>query len=457
MSSANMIPEKENIEGVIFKQLKDWTRGEKRKSIDEKRMRHLKYVVRKFLESECNAPRSTVERSHLYTGEDGWYCGLAQMLNLKEGIICKTLPYTLTAYMYNYNIPKKKFVREFASKKKDTIDEDEFFGIKLCKMDNRGSLGIEDLLAGAYTIEGNSDLKVLERLAQCFTFSGVAVYGWDPEKEGKGIHIREYFDQRYVLPTGDGHDVNMNAAKQRIVYKEVKGQEPLPTLGDDSFIYGKPRDIPSIEDALDQLSRDLADFYEKATHVRGEEERRKAKEQLLNLSFALSQIKGGVSDLQARVDEIDQNLNELAKEKSWKKHKYVGVQNPASENRKNFSGGMSMDSVLNIFATWYHIWKKMYRKSYMACRVDPVQCVLLLKATLPEKETSSFEDFRQALEEMGQEKAWQFVDDLIEARHYELIRKDSSHLKTIDWTLDEFLASFPEPKGPYPNLTGSDT
>lgn len=450
MSSADMNAEKEALEEAIFKRLKDWVQ---RNLLDEDSMRYLKHVVKTFLGSECNAPKSTDEKSCLYTGEDGWYCGLTQMLDLKTDIICKTLPYILTAYMYNYNIPKKKFVREFASKEKDTIDEDEFFGIKLHEACNKNPSGIENLLAGLYTIQGNSELKVLKRLAQCFTFSGVAVYGWDPEKEGKGVHVRGYFDQRYVIPTADGYDINMAAAKQRIAFTEIKGEDALPPLGDDCFIYGAPRAFSSIEDELDRLCRDLGNLYEKAKQARSEEEMRKMKEQFFCLHYTLSRSKDAVSNLQTRVDKLDNAFEDLAKKYRWKRRKYTEPENLAPEERKSFSGGMSLNAVLNIFATWYHIWKEMYRSSYMACRVDPVLCVLLLKATLPEKETAPFEDFKQALTQMSQEEARCFVDDLIEERYYEFTRKKPGHIKMIPshWTLDEFMAFFPMLKYPIPN------
>lgn len=437
------------IQGAIYDRLSAWAKGA---DFDEDIMLHSQKVVKNFLNSERHAPgRGSVE-GNFYTGARGWHCGLGQMLDLDKEIVCKTLPYILTAYMYNYNLPKKDFVRRFAAKNEASIDEDVFFGIKPHQISEEKMPGIEKLLARKYVIEGSSDYETLRRLAKLFVFSDVAVYSSTTITDRKYISVIGDFDRQYVFPKGYGKGKNMDAAEQRAT--STYTHSSLPPIGEDGFIYGRSRSCNSIEHGLDQLHHDLIDFCEKMEAAEGEEKNR-LRAYFLHLSHTFSTIQDAFDELEVEIDEMEKALNDVEKAYKLKREKYNRRERPPAEELLGFSGGMSYDTILNIFATWYHLWKKsedISSSGWPGYKVDPILCVILLKETLPLDGAASDTSFRDALDELGEEKARCFVDSLIEA-HYNAIGKSEDGVITMSvpphWTLREFMHIFPSSKHPY--------
>lgn len=400
----------QKIQESVYGRLIAWaTEKEETKEEEKKVMQYSQTVVRQFCE---NGAGDAIE--------NGWQCGLGRMLDLREEVVCKAVPYMLTAYMYNYGLPRKGFVRAFVKDRTEhgegtDFSQDELFGISKLEKEAK-QLGIGNLLRGKYIDPnpkvgagaGGSYKTPLLHLSKLFSFSGVELY-W-----ATGQNVAYPFEpQKYIIPKGYGGLNNLKAAQKdrcliEIPEEKIKSRKAAEDEGKTGRIYYTQKfsidsiTISIIEEELDFFNAQM-DKTEDKTDIR------RLKEGFRNLYAEFLYIKEGIGTLKARVENLENDFDKCIRD--------YHLTNRSEKKARQFSSEMRYESILNIFAGWYHFWKEAEKKPkgswHPEYRVDPVLCVLLLKRTLyPVEEAANFE---KMIKEIG-EKAYEYVDEIIEGQ-----------------------------------------
>lgn len=229
----------QKIQESVYGRLIAWaTEKEETKEEEKKVMQYSQTVVRQFCE---NGAGDAIE--------NGWQCGLGRMLDLREEVVCKAVPYMLTAYMYNYGLPRKGFVRAFVKDRTEhgegtDFSQDELFGISKLEKEAK-QLGIGNLLRGKYIDPnpkvgagaGGSYKTPLLHLSKLFSFSGVELY-W-----ATGQNVAYPFEpQKYIIPKGYGGLNNLKAAQKdrcliEIPEEKIKNRKAAEDEGKTGRIY----------------------------------------------------------------------------------------------------------------------------------------------------------------------------------------------------------------------------
>lgn len=390
----------QKIQESVYSRLIAWA---KKTSFSEDIMKYSQTVVRQFCE---NGAGDTIE--------NGWQCGLGQMLDLREEVVCKTVPYMLTAYMYNYGLPRKDFVRAFVEDRTEhgkgtDFSQDELFGISILKKETK-QLGIGNLLRGEYinSDAGGSYKTPLLHLSKLFSFSGVKLY-W-----ATGQNVAYPFEpQKYIIPKGYGGLNNLKAAQKdrrliEIPGEKIKNRKAAEDEGKTGRTYYTQRfSIDSITISI--IEEELDFFNAQMDKAEDETDIRRLKEGFRNLYAEFLYIKEGIGALKARVENLENDFDKCIRD--------YHLPNRSGKKARQFSSEMRYESILNIFAGWYHFWKEAEKKPkgswHPEYRVDPVLCVLLLKRTLyPVEEAANFE---KMIKEIG-EKAYEYVDEITEGQ-----------------------------------------
>lgn len=322
--------------------------------------------------------------------------------------------------MYNYGLPRKGFVRAFVKDRTEhgegtDFSQDELFGISKLEKEAK-QLGIGNLLRGKYIDPnpkvgagaGGSYKTPLLHLSKLFSFSGVELY-W-----ATGQNVAYPFEpQKYIIPKGYGGLNNLKAAQKdrcliEIPEEKIKSRKAAEDEGKTGRIYYTQKfsidsiTISIIEEELDFFNAQM-DKTEDKTDIR------RLKEGFRNLYAEFLYIKEGIGTLKARVENLENDFDKCIRD--------YHLTNRSEKKARQFSSEMRYESILNIFAGWYHFWKEAEKKPkgswHPEYRVDPVLCVLLLKRTLyPVEEAANFE---KMIKEIG-EKAYEYVDEIIEGQ-----------------------------------------
>lgn len=391
----------EEIQESVYSRLKAWKR---KAAFSEDIMRYSQTVVRQFGECDTEA-----------VIENGWQCGLGQMLNLEKEIICQAVPYMLTAYMYNYGRANVIFVKDFVKGRierdpKTDFTQDELFGIRKLE-ENIQQSGIGELLRKKYSAEGGSRKSTLEKLSNQFVFSGVKLQPGMGRKDLESPLPLE----KYILIEGYGEKQDLKAIQcnNHLINIIDKDEEDTPPIKErrESAILQVSADYSIDSIAIAALKKDLILLEKEMEQQEGEEANRRQKKLFRELYTEFLDLKKNIDSLKASIDELGKVFDKHAGKYS------LPDLTPQRAQHKAFSHEIRYECFLNIFATWYHLWKEAEKSADMpwhpAYKVDPVLCVLLLKRTLYPKE--EFAGFEEMIKESGEE-AYECVDQIIEGQ-----------------------------------------
>lgn len=119
-----------------------------------------------------------------------WQCGLCQMIDVQEDVVCEVLPVLLTAYVYNF--PDNTLVHQFLERnpldrgrKEDAAEY--IYGVTRYPNPNLDdAVGFERLMF-EQTTDSPENRKMIRQLSKCFSFTGFSPY---PLKDNlAGPHI----------------------------------------------------------------------------------------------------------------------------------------------------------------------------------------------------------------------------------------------------------------------------
>lgn len=377
----------EDIAKPIKNRLLDWAR--KKNPLPPEMMRYTQERIREFEGEEVSDELI-----------EGWQCGLGQMLDLGNEVFYSVLPYALTAYMYNCNRPKNRFISDFLccilrEHKGDDFTSEAYLGIagKFQEDEKTGAAqtGFGKLLLGEYVINSNGAKRPLENLSRYFTVSDVSLRIMPSVAKASMENFK-------IVPNDYGGKAFEKRREQIIAKnKRIKSSDldELPEETDDAgeggrFIYvQKPMNI---RNEIETISSDL-EFLSQTGHPSREQLKRFAR------------VEYDLNGLNAEVDAIKKQVEDLGGKCKALRH---GVYSKARLDDGDSVPGYYPDykTFVNIFVTWYHIWCEAEKGGGVsgwkpAYKIDPIQCTLLFAKSFWASER--YEEFKMWAEESASE------------------------------------------------------